>query len=128
MANLIREMAISGSKIRELRIITNSLDKKFLDGQQAAIGALNLKNKSFTEIMDKNLSVNEHQVIGFGSKGKIDTLEATTDSDFIILIGTLKGELENSLYNEIIGAENYDIGKSKFDSILESNINKTLIE
>jgi hypothetical protein len=128
VADLIRKMALVGSNVEEIRIITNSIDQKFLDGQQTAIRILNLKNKTFTDIQDKFFTINEHQVIGVGSLAKTYDLKPSSDSDFIIMLGALKGELKNSLYGDISGKHNFKQGTMNFDSTLEVNINNTLIQ
>ena len=128
VADLIRKMALVGSNVEEIRILTNSIDQKFLDGQQSAIRFLNLKNKSSTDILDKFFTINEHQVIGVGSLEKTYDLKPSSDSDFIIMLGAIKGELKNSLYGDITGKHNFEQGTMNFDSILEVNINKTLIQ
>ena len=125
VADVVRKIALQGSHIDELRVMTNVGDTRFLAGQQSAIHAFDLKHRADTRILDA-LEPNQHQVIGLGSS--IESVEWNHDtSDFIALLGGVKGEIEHSLYEEISGISHFASQKS-FDSIMEYNINQTLVQ
>jgi len=125
VADVVRKIALQGSHIDELRVMTNVGDTRFLAGQQSAIHAFDLKHRADTRILDA-LEPNQHQVIGLGSS--IESVEWNHDtSDFIALLGGVKGEIEHSLYEEISGISHV-AGQKSFDSIMEYNINQTLVQ
>ena len=125
VADVVRKIALQGSHIDELRVMTNIGDTRFLAGQQSAIHAFDLKHRADTRILDA-LEPNQHQVIGLGSS--IESVEWNHDTnDFIALLGGVKGEIEHSLYEEISGISHF-AGQKSFDSIMEYNINQTLVQ
>jgi phosphoribosylformylglycinamidine (FGAM) synthase-like enzyme len=72
------------------------------------------------------LERNHHQVIGIGEKNDQKEL-SLTESDFISVLGTIKGELGHSLYEEVTGLKS-DQNEPLFDSTLEYNINQALVQ
>ena len=125
MADVVRKIALQGSHIDELRVMTNVGDTRFLAGQQSAIHAFDLEHRADTRILDA-LEPNQHQVIGLGSS--VESVEWNYDTnDFLALLGGIKGELEDSLYEEILGKSHF-AGQKSFDSVMEYNINLALVQ
>ncbi len=100
-------------------------DLAFFAGQQSVIHAFGLREQTQTHFL-QNLERNHHQVIGIGEKIHQKEL-VLTESDFISVLGTIKGELGHSLYEEVTGLRN-DQNQPIFDSTLEYNINQALVQ
>jgi phosphoribosylformylglycinamidine (FGAM) synthase-like enzyme len=100
-------------------------DLAFLMGQQSVIHAFGLREQTQTYFL-QNLERNHHQVIGIGEKKHQKEL-ALLESDFISVLGTIKGELGHSLYEEVTGISS-DQNQPIFDSTLEYNINQALVQ
>jgi len=125
IADIVRQLAIEGSNVDSIRLITNVNDLTFLTGQQSVIHAFGLREQTQTYFL-QSLEQNHHQVIGIGEKN--DQKELTLDdSDFIAVLGSVKGELGYSLYEAVTGL-NSDQDQPIFDSTLEYNINQALIQ
>ena len=125
VADVVRKIALDGSHIAALRIMSNVDDFRFLEGQQTVIHSFDLKNKADTHILD-TFELNQHQVIGLGSF--TEPVEFNHDTnDFLVLLGGVKGEMEDSLYEEISGICHFG-GKKSFDSVMEYNINQALVQ
>jgi len=125
IADIVRQLAIEGSNVESIALITNVDDSIFLTGQQSVIHAFELKEQTQTCFL-KNLELNHHQIIGIGEKIHHKELELH-ESDFIALLGTIKGELGHSLYEMVTGFVG-DKNQLIFDSTLEYNINQTLVQ
>ena len=72
---------------------------EYLDGQQSAIHAFDIKDKTEIHFINE-LEFNQHQVIGIGKTCSESNLDIQV-SDFISILGSLNGELKNSLYVKI---------------------------
>ena len=125
IADIVRQLAIEGSNVDSIALITNVDDLAFHRGQQSVIHAFGLREQTQTYFL-QNLERNHHQVIGIGEKNDQKEL-ALTESDFISVLGTLKGELGHSLYEEVTGLKS-DQNQPVFDSTLEYNINQALVQ
>ena len=125
IADIVRQLAIEGSNVASIRLITNVNDLAFLAGQQSVIHAFGLREKTQTNFL-QGLEQNHHQVIGIGEKHDQKEL-ALDDSDFIAVLGSVKGELGHSLYEAVTGL-NSDQDQPIFDSTLEYNINQALVQ
>ena len=125
IADIVRQLAIEGSNVDSITLITNVDDVAFLMGQQSVIHAFGLREQTQTYFL-KNLERNHHQVIGIGEKNDQKEL-SLTESDFISVLGTIKGELGHSLYQEVTGLKS-DQNQPVFDSTLEYNINQALVQ
>ena len=125
IADIVRQLAIEGSNIDSITLITNVDDLLFHRGQQSVIHAFGLREQIQTYFL-QNLERNHHQVIGIGEKNDQKEL-ALTESDFISVLGTIKGELSHSLYTEVTGIRS-DQNQPIFDNTLEYNINQALIQ
>ena len=65
-------------------------------------------------------------MIGVGSS--VESVEWNYDTnDFLALLGGIKGEIEDSLYEEILGKSHF-AGQKSFDSVMEYNINQALVQ
>jgi phosphoribosylformylglycinamidine (FGAM) synthase-like enzyme len=125
IADIVRQLAIEGSNVDSIRLITNVNDLAFLAGQQSVIHAFGLREQTQTYFL-QSLEQNHHQVIGIGEKN--DQIElALDDSYFIAVLGSVKGELGHSLYEAVTGL-NSDQDQPIFDSTLEYNINQALVQ
>ena len=125
VADVVRQLAMEGSNVNSISLITNVDDLTFLSGQQSVIHAFGLRALTQTHFLH-NLEQNHHQVIGIGEK--IDQKElALTESDFVSLLGNVKGELGHSLYEEVTGIDS-DQAQPIFDTTLEYNINQALVQ
>lgn len=125
VADIIRQLAMEGSNIDSMCLITNVNDMTFLKGQQSAIHAFGLRKQthtSFSQILEQN----HHQVIGIGEK-HIQKESELTENNFVSLLGNIKGELAHSLYENVTGINRSQI-KPIFDSALEYNINQVLVQ
>ena len=125
IADIVRQLAIEGSNIDSISLITNVDDLAFFAGQQSVIHAFGLRERTQTHFL-QNLERNHHQVIGIGEKNDQKEL-ALIESDFISVLGSVKGELGHSLYEEVTGL-NSDQNQPIFDSTLEYNINQALVQ
>ena len=125
IADIVRQLAIEGSNVDSIALITNVDDLAFHRGQQSVIHAFGLREQTQTYFL-QNLERNHHQVIGIGEKNDQKEL-ALTESDFISVLGTIKGELGHSLYEEVTGLKS-DQNQPVFDSTLEYNINQALVQ
>ncbi len=125
IADIVRQLAIEGSNVDSISLITNVDDLAFFAGQQSVIHAFGLREQTQTHFL-QNLERNHHQVIGIGEKIHQKEL-VLTESDFISVLGTIKGELGHSLYEEVTGLRN-DQNQPIFDSTLEYNINQALVQ
>jgi len=125
IADIVRQLAIEGSNVDSISLITNVDDLTFFAGQQSVIHAFGLREQTQTYFL-QNLERNHHQVIGIGEKIHQKEL-VLTESDFISVLGTIKGELGHSLYEEVTG-RNSDQNQPVFDSTLEYNINQALVQ
>ena len=125
IADIVRQLAIKGSNVDSITLITNVDDLAFLMGQQSVIHAFGLREQTQTYFL-QNLERNHHQVIGIGEKNHQKEL-ALLESDFISVLGTIKGELGHSLYEEVTGISS-DQNQPIFDSTLEYNINQALVQ
>jgi hypothetical protein len=125
IADIVRQLAIVGSNVDSIRLITNVNDLAFLTGQQSVIHAFGLREQTQTYFL-QSLEQNHHQVIGIGEKNDQKEL-ALDDSDFIAVLGSVKGELGHSLYEAVTGL-NSDQNQPIFDSTLEYNINQALVQ
>jgi len=125
IADIVRQLAIEGSNVDMIRLITNVNDLAFLTGQQSVIHAFGLREQTQTNFLH-SLEQNHHQVIGIGEKNDQKEL-ALDDSDFIAVLGSIKGELGHSLYEAVTGI-NSDQDQPIFDSTLEYNINQVLVQ
>jgi hypothetical protein len=125
IADIVRQLAIEGSNVDSIALITNVDDLAFHRGQQSVIHAFGLREQTQTYFL-QNLERNHHQVIGIGEKNDQKEL-ALTESDFISVLGTIKGELGHSLYEEVTGFKS-DQNQPVFDSTLEYNINQALVQ
>jgi len=96
-----------------------------LAGQQSVIHAFGLRDKTETHFTEK-FQPNHHQVIGIGDK-KPETDLAVEDSDFISMLGSLKGELSQSLFRDLTGHSS-DENPPAFDSTMEYNINQSMVQ
>jgi len=125
IADILRQLAIEGSNVESISLITNVDDLTFLQGQQSVIHAFGLREQTQTYFL-QDLERNHHQVICIGDK--IDQKKlALTENDFISLLGNVKGELGHSLYEKVTGFKsNQD--QPIFDSTLEYNINQALVQ
>ena len=125
VADVVRKIALYGSHIDGLRVMSNVDDTRFLEGQQTVIHSFDLKNRTDTYILD-TFELNQHLVIGLGPF--INPVELNHDTnDFLVLLGGVKGEMEDSLYEEISGISHF-AGKKSFDSVMEYNINQVLVQ
>ena len=125
IADIVRQLAIAGSNVDSISLITNVNDLAFITGQQSVIHAFGLREQTQTHFVP-NLERNHHQVIGIGENNHQKEL-ALHESDFISVLGTIKGELGNSLYTDVTGLRN-DQNHPIFDSTLEYNINQALVQ
>jgi hypothetical protein len=125
IADIVRQLAIEGSNVDSISLITNVNDLAFLAGQQSVIQAFGLREQTQTYFL-RNLEQNHHQVIGIGDNNHQKEL-ALHESDFISVLGTIKGELWNSLYTEVTGLRS-EQNQPIFDSTLEYNINQALVQ
>ena len=125
IADIVRQLAIEGSNVESISLITNVNDLAFLTGQQSVIHAFGLRERTQTYFL-QNLEHNHHQVIGIGEKNHKKEL-ALHESDFIAVLGSVKGELGHSLYEEVTGLSS-DQNQPIFDSTLEYNINQALVQ
>ena len=125
IADIVRQLAIEGSNVDSIRLITNVNDLAFLTGQQSVIHAFGLREQTQTYFL-QSLEQNHHQVIGIGEKNDQKEL-ALDDSDFIAVLGSVKGELGHSLY-EVVTGLNSDQNQPIFDSTLEYNINQAIVQ
>jgi hypothetical protein len=125
IADIVRQLAIEGSNVDSIRLITNVNDLAFLAGQQSVIHAFGLREQTQTYFL-QSLEQNHHQVIGIGEKNDQKEL-ALDDSDFIAVLGSVKGELGHSLYEAVTGL-NSDQNQPIFDSTLEYNINQAIVQ
>jgi len=126
VADVVRKIALDGSHIDALMVMSNVEDTRFLEGQQAVIQSFDLMNRTDTHILD-TFELDQHQVIGFG-RVIIKPVELNHDiNDFLVLLGGVKGEMEDSLYEEISGIS-YCAGQKSFDSVMEYNINQALVQ
>jgi hypothetical protein len=125
IADIVRQLAIEGSNVDSIRLITNVNDLAFLTGQQSVIHAFGMREQTQTYFL-QSLEQNHHQVIGIGEKNDQKEL-ALDDSDFIAVLGSVKGELGHSLYEAVTGL-NSDQNQPIFDSTLEYNINQALVQ
>ncbi len=125
IANVVRKISAVGSDIQSIQILSNVNQMEYLDGQQSAIHAFDIKDKTEIHFINE-LEFNQHQVIGIGKTCSESNLDIQ-ESDFISILGSLNGELKNSLYQDITG-QTFDDNESVFDSTMEFNINKTLIQ
>ena len=125
IADIVRQLAIEGSNVESISLITNVNDLAFLTGQQSVIHAFGLRERTQTYFL-QNLEHNHHQVIGIGEKNHKKEL-ALHESDFIAVLGSVKGELGHSLYEEVTGFSS-DQNQPIFDSTLEYNINQALVQ
>ena len=125
IADIVRQLAIAGSNVDSISLITNVNDLAFITGQQSVIHAFGLREQAQTHFVP-NLERNHHQVIGIGENNHQKEL-ALHESDFISVLGTIKGELGHSLYEEVIGLRS-DQNQPIFDSTLEYNINQALVQ
>jgi hypothetical protein len=125
VADVVRKIALEGSDIDALMVMSNVDDTRFMEGQQTAIHAFDLKHRADTRILDA-IEPNHHQVIGFGSS--VESVEWNHDTnDFLVILGGVKGEMEDSLYEEISGISHF-AGQKSFDSVMEYNINQALVQ
>ena len=125
VGDIVRKLAMAGSNIESLELVSNIDDKNFLAGQQSAIHSFGIRQISTNHFNDELIPGHFH-VIGSGnvpSRFPSNILE----SDFVSLLGTLKGELQNSLYQKITGI-NFDKNEPNFDSTMEFNINQALVQ
>jgi hypothetical protein len=125
IADIVRQLAIEGSNVDSIRLITNVNNLAFLAGQQSVIQAFGLREQTQTYFL-RNLEQNHHQVIGIGDNNHQKEL-SLHESDFISVLGTIKGELGNSLYTEVTGLRS-EQNQPIFDSTLEYNINQALVQ
>jgi hypothetical protein len=125
IADIVRQLAIAGSNVDSISLITNVNDLAFITGQQSVIHAFGLREQTQTYFVP-NLERNHHQVIGIGENNHQKEL-ALHESDFISVLGTIKGELGHSLYEEVTGLRS-DQNQPIFDSTLEYNINQALVQ
>ena len=125
IADIVRQLAIEGSNVDSISLITNVDDLTFFAGQQSVIHAFGLREQTQTHFL-QNLEQNHHQVIGIGEKNHQKEL-SLHESDFISILGTIKGELGNSLYTEVTGLRS-EQNQPIFDSTLEYNINQALVQ
>ena len=125
IANVVRQMAMMGSNIESLSLISNIDNSQFLTGQQSVISSFGFKNVN-KNYLNKELLPNQHQIIAIGNKSEHSGSEIL-DSDFISLLGSAKGELENSLFQDLTG-QTIEHNAPVFDSTMEYNINQTLVQ
>jgi hypothetical protein len=125
VANVVRKMATVGSHVQSLQIFTNVEHADSLAGQQSVIHAFGLRDKTETHFTEK-FQPSHHQVIGIGEK-KPETNLAVEDSDFISMLGSLKGELSQSLFRDLTG-HSIDENPPAFDSTMEYNINQSMVQ
>ena len=125
VADVVRKMAINGSNVKFLNIISNVQDQLYLAGQQSVIHAFGLRNNSHFEISN-DLLTDQHQVIGVGDVVEIQK-NPVIESDFISLLGSVKGELGHSLFQRMTGII-LDNPEPIFDSTMEYNINQALVQ
>jgi len=125
IADVVRQLAMEGANVDSINLITNVDDLTFLSGQQFVIHAFGLRAQTQTHFLH-NLEQNHHQVIGIGEKNDQKEL-ALTESDFVSLLGNVKGELGHSLYEKVTGT-NSDQAQPIFDTTLEYNINQALVQ
>lgn len=125
VGDIVRKLAMAGSNIESLELVSNIDDKNFLAGQQSAIHSFGIRQITTNHFMDELLPGHFH-VIG---SGNVPTRFPSNilESDFVSLLGTLKGELKNSLYEELSGI-NIDNNEPNFDSTMEFNINQALVQ
>jgi len=125
VANVVRQLAIQGSNVSYLKIISTNKNSSYLAGQQSAIHSYGLKHNSHLDILN-DLSENQHQIIGIGKSIEKQPIEIK-ESDFISLLGSVKGELADSLFEDLTG-KNPDYHDPSFDSTMEYNINQALVQ
>ena len=125
VANIVRKLAMEGANVESLTIISNVDDPGFLAGQQSVIHVFGLQGRTQTHF-SHDLQPDHHQVIGIGGKNYQKEM-LIQESDFISLLGSMKGELGHSLYQELTGINCGD-NQPVFDSALEYNINQSLIQ
>lgn len=125
VADVVRKLAVKGSDIESIDIISNVDNPQFLAGQQSVIHTFGLRQISKNNFIN-DLLPGQHQVIGIGNASTIIE-NLIVESDFISLLGSIKGELGISLYQELTGLHSDD-NEPVFDSTMEYNINQTLIQ
>ncbi len=124
VTNVVRNMVCKGSKIDRLILLTGLKDENFLAGQQEAIHSFGLQPLSKTIFTDK-LPGSGH-IISLGRSNLVNNIKPE-DNNFISLLGSLKGELANSLYQDVTGIH---VGGNaiNFNGTMEININQTIYQ
>ena len=124
IANVVRNMVCIGSKINRLIILTGLKDENYLAGQQEAIQSLGLQPLTKTIFTDK-VQGSGH-IISLGRSNLVNNIKPK-DNNFISLLGSLKGELANSLYQDVTGIR-VEGNVIDFDGTMEININQTIYQ
>ena len=125
IADVIRVSSTLGIASKNIQINSNISDKRYLSGQNQAIGAFGLTKNSHYHFSDK-IEIDLNQIISFGDSVRLDKREHSS-GDFISLLGALKGELSGSFYAKLTG-QTFDDSKDTYDLAMEHNINQALIQ